>query len=68
MKNDPRFLLIHKEGSSLGGGGIRKILVDTLTGVHYLYVEVGYSGGLTPLLDEEGKPIVDKSVVSRNQN
>lgn len=36
------------------------ILVDTETGVNYLFVSQGYAGGLTPLLDENGKPIVTK--------
>lgn len=35
-----------------------EIWVDTKTGVNYLYHHVGYSGGLTPLLDAEGKPII----------
>ncbi|MBL1227504.1 DUF6440 family protein [Enterococcus sp. BWR-S5] len=36
------------------------ILVDKETGVNYLFVSQGYAGGLTPLLDEHGKPIVTK--------
>ncbi len=35
-----------------------KIIIDTQTGVHYLYVHGGYGGGLTALLDAEGKPVV----------
>ena len=38
--------------------GNKFILVDRETGVNYLFVASGYSGGLTPLLDREGKPIV----------
>lgn len=38
--------------------GNKFILVDRQTGVNYLFVASGYSGGLTPLLDREGKPIV----------
>jgi len=34
------------------------IIVDKITGVNYLYVKSGYSGGLTPLLDKDGKPII----------
>ena len=37
-----------------------EIWVDKETGVNYLYVCHGYGGGLTPLLDSEGKPIVTK--------
>lgn len=35
-----------------------KILVDRETGVNYLYRQCGYSGGMTPLLDKDGKPVV----------
>ena len=35
------------------------ILKDKQTGVHYLYVASGYGGGLTALLDSEGKPVMD---------
>ena len=34
------------------------IIVDKETGVNYLYVCRGYGGGLTPLLDADGKPII----------
>ena len=35
-----------------------EIWVDKETGVNYFYHNSGYSGGLTPLLDASGKPIV----------
>ena len=35
-----------------------EIWVDKDTGVNYLYHVSGYSGGLTPLLDREGKPVI----------
>ncbi len=35
-----------------------EIWVDTETGVNYLYRKDGNSGGLTPLLDSDGKPVV----------
>ncbi len=35
-----------------------EIWVDKKTGVNYLYHASGYSGGLTPLLDADGKPII----------
>ena len=52
-KKEERFVKIHSE--AMGG---RMILVDKVTGVNYLFVSVGYGGGLTPLLDREGKPII----------
>ena len=36
------------------------VIVDKETGVNYLFVQRGYGGGLTPLLDADGKPIVTK--------
>lgn len=37
-----------------------KIIVDTQTGVNYLFWQEGYAGGLTPLLDKNGSVIVDR--------
>ena len=31
---------------------------DTATGVNYLFRSEGYAGGLTPLLDGQGRPVV----------
>ena len=35
-----------------------EILVDRETGVNYLFYLNGYGGGLKPLLDENGRPVV----------
>ncbi|WP_144510504.1 DUF6440 family protein [Bacillus sp. FJAT-22090] len=35
-----------------------KIIVDNETGIHYLFSWSGYSGGITPLLDRDGKPMI----------
>ena len=40
-----------------------RIIVDTETGVNYLYVSNGYGGGLTPLLNADGNPIVTRVVI-----
>ena len=40
--------------------GTVKIYVDKQTGVNYVYVGNGYGGGLTVLLDSEGKPVITK--------
>ncbi len=37
-----------------------EIWVDTQTGVQYLYHASGYSGGLTVLVDAEGKPLLHR--------
>lgn len=53
---DKRFLKIHSEG---GGFGVQyQILVDTETGVNYLFAISGYAGGLSVLLDRDGKPVI----------
>ncbi len=49
-----RFLVDYKEGVMSS----YKIIVDRETGVNYLYVSEGYGGGLTVLVDKDGKPIV----------
>lgn len=59
MTKDKRFVKIHKE--SLGFGENVFILLDTKTGINYMYVQSGYSGGLTPLLDREGKAVVSSA-------
>jgi len=38
-----------------------KVIVDKKTGVNYLYISNGTSGGLTVLLDPEGKPIISET-------
>lgn len=39
------------------------VIVDTQTGVNYLLVAYGNGAGLTPLIDENGKPIVTRTIV-----
>jgi len=58
-KKEKRFEVVHKESAKALGGAI--VLRDKQTGVHYLYVASGYGGGLTALLDSEGKPVMDKN-------
>lgn len=57
-KREDRFELVYKDGAQLKDEGIRQILVDTETGVNYLVWKSGYAGGITPLLDAEGKVVV----------
>ena len=56
-KKDESFIEVSTEGSGLTSGE-KKVYVDKETGVNYLWVHAGYAGGLTPLLDADGKPIV----------
>ena len=54
-KENKRFV-VYKE--SIGLTGEVQILMDCRTGVNYLYYATGYGGGLTPLLDRDGKVVV----------
>ena len=49
-----------KERENMGLITEASIIIDKETGVNYLFVHRGYGGGLTPLLDSEGKPIITK--------
>ena len=51
MKKENRFKKVYSQG------GV-EILVDKETGVNYLFRSAGYSGGLTVLLDKDGKPVI----------
>lgn len=54
-KKEKRFIVKEQQsGFTIG----TTVLVDRQTGVHYLYVNSGYSGGLTALVDAVGNPIV----------
>lgn len=39
-----------------------EVIVDNETGVNYLYISNGTSGGLTVLLDADGRPIITKGM------
>lgn len=54
-KNDKRFERVFKQGAMSGNS---EIWVDTRTGVQYLWHCNGYAGGLTVLVDAEGKPLL----------
>lgn len=50
-----RFQKIYSEGRLAGA---TEIWEDTKTGVNYLFHRDGTAAGLTPLLDQDGKPVV----------
>ncbi len=58
MSKEKRFEVFEKEGSGLTFE--TKVVVDRETGVNYLFAKDGYAGGLTVLLDENGKPVITK--------
>ncbi len=43
---------------SQGAVNVTEIWVDKETGVNYMFHVSGYAGGMTPLLDREGKPVI----------
>lgn len=49
-----RFKKVYTQGSV----NVSEIWVDTETGVNYFFHICGNGGGLTPLLDHDGKPVV----------
>lgn len=51
-----RFEKIYSQGTI----NVIEIWVDKETGVNYIYKQSGYSGGMTVLLDSEGKPVITK--------
>lgn len=53
-KENRRFEVIYKEKGASGC----KVIVDKETGVQYLFSWDGYAGGITQLLDKDGKPII----------
>lgn len=58
MKENERFVRIQKEGNSFGN--LREVWVDKQTGVTYLWMNSGYAGGLTVMLDAAGNPIITR--------
>lgn len=50
-----------KKKYSQGSLNVTEIWVDTETGVNYIFHCSGYAGGLTPLLDKDGKPVVSSA-------
>ncbi len=53
MAKEKRFEKIYSQDL-----GSMQIYVDKETGVNYLFTANGYAGGLTPLLDRDGKPVI----------
>ena len=49
-----------KKTYSQGVMNVVEIWVDKETGVNYLFHQSGYAGGLTPLLDKDGRPVITK--------
>ena len=60
---EKRFIKVYSDGAF----GSNEIWVDKETGVNYLFHASGYAGGLTPLLDRDGKPVISALPVEENK-
>lgn len=58
MKADDRFIKIYTQKCGALSLEAIEIWVDKATGVNYIFHQAGYAGGLTVLLDADGKPVV----------
>ena len=54
MFKEERFEKVYSQGAV----NVMEIWVDKETGVNYVFHVSGYAGGMTPLLDRDGKPVV----------
>lgn len=56
-KKEDRFIKTYSQSGGLTDNGMA-IYVDRETGVNYLFSASGYAGGLTPLLNRDGTPVI----------
>lgn len=54
MAKGERFEKVYSQGTM----NVTEIWVDKETGVNYVFHVGGYAGGMTPLLDRDGKPVI----------
>ena len=54
MAKNTRFEKVYTQGAV----NVTEIWVDKDTGVNYVFHASGYAGGLAPLLDRDGKPVI----------
>ena len=54
MAKEKRYIKVFSQRGLEG----MEIWVDIQTGVNYLFHQSGYAGGMTPLLDRDGKPVI----------
>ena len=57
MKKGKRFTILETQ---VEFGARFDIVVDTKTGVTYLWRASGYAGGMTPLLNPDGTPVITR--------
>lgn len=63
MKNE-RFTEVYTQGKLKA----TQVLRDNETGVLYMFHQLGYSGGLTVMVDQDGKPLVDEEFIKQKKS
>ena len=58
MVKEERFEKAYSQSTMMGS---IEIWIDKETGINYLFRHDGYAGGLTVLLDENGKPAISET-------
>lgn len=56
-KKEKRFIVTERHGNGFGSPLVQ-VLVDKNTGVNYIFASSGYAGGMCPLLDRDGRPVI----------
>lgn len=56
-KKEERFVKTYSQSGGFTGNSMA-VYVDRETGINYLFSASGYAGGLTVLLDRNGKPVI----------
>ncbi len=56
MADEKRFVKVYTQSGFIDNS--MAIYVDKVTGVNYLFTASGYAGGLTPLLNRDGTPVI----------
>ena len=54
MAKNERFIRTYTQGTI----NCTEIWVDRQTGINYLFHSSGYAGGMTPLLNRDGTPVI----------
>lgn len=54
--DNKRFEIVEAEGNTRGV----YVIIDKKTGVNYLMAKFGTAGGLCPLIDKNGKPVISE--------
>lgn len=55
-KKENRFVKVYSQSGFVDPSVM--VLVDRQTGVNYVFTQAGYAGGMTPLLNRDGSPVI----------